>query len=71
MRDIDYFSYAGATTLKRKIEDFWAKRGHWPKVRIEKQYFGDEGDGLRSVFVVRSNIEFDERGFPDFARRVS
>ncbi len=32
---MDSFTSLGASRLKRKIEQFWAKRGKFPDVRIE------------------------------------
>jgi hypothetical protein len=56
----DYFTYHGALRLKRIIENYWEKRGKFPAVRVERQQAGKEE---RPIYVVRSDLAFDERGF--------
>lgn len=65
MSEVDYFSYAGALKLKTTIERYWEKRGKFPAVRIEKQYTAKDA---QPIFVIRSDLYFDERGFPYILR---
>ena len=63
----DYFSYEGARYLAQKIQNYWEARGLFPTVRIVKQYaFKEE----RPIFVVRSDLAFDERGHPYVKRTI-
>lgn len=62
MISYDYFTYHGALRLKRIIETFWEKRGLFPVVNVERQHAGKEEE--RPIYVVRSDIRFDTRGFP-------
>jgi hypothetical protein len=58
----DYFSYNGAHLLKRAIEAYWAKRGLFPVVRVERERVTVGHDELRPVWVVRSNLAFTDQG---------
>lgn len=60
----DTLSYPNAMKLKMKIEDFWWKRGLQPKIKVVIQ----EKEGQRPIYVIRSNITFDERGYPTLIR---
>ncbi len=58
---IDHLSYQGAMRLKHIIEKVWERRGKFPAVRVEKQY--PHADAA-PIYVIRSDLAFDERGFP-------
>lgn len=50
----DTFSEAGAKEVKKRIEDYWADRGHKVQVFIEKKGFVPTLRGAH--WVVRSNL---------------
>lgn len=62
----DYFSLGGALRLKAIIEAYWKRRGLVPAVHVIKQAapHGRDGEEERPMYVVRSNITFDSRGYP-------
>jgi hypothetical protein len=69
--DMDYFTHEGAGRLKRTIESYWAKRGLFPAVRVERERYPTGQTEQRPIFVVRSDLAFDERGFPYVKRTLS
>lgn len=57
----DYMNFQGAKRLRAKIEAYWNKRGVYPIVRVVAEAGVKDGQNL---YVVRSNIRFDEKGYP-------
>jgi hypothetical protein len=51
----DNLTHAGANDLANRLRLFWAAKGHFPKLTIEKQAAkGTEGEG---IFVIRSDMK--------------
>lgn len=50
----DPSSYAGAMRLKKTIEEYWAKRGKYPKVTVEAEAF--DARMRTSYYSVRSDM---------------
>lgn len=56
-------TYEGANRLARTIDTYWFRQGrHEFKTRVVRQDFANPD--MRPIYAVRSNITFDEHGYP-------
>lgn len=66
----DYLTHAGAHKLKKTLEAYYEKRGLFPDFKVIQQLLGKTKDEERLLYVVRSNINFDAKGYPIVGAKI-